>query len=157
MAILIVISTFGSNNGLILSGARVYYAMAIDKLFFRGVGTLNRNAVTGNGLWVQFIWSSVLCLSGSYSQLLDYVVFSVLVFYVLTILAIFVLRFKRPDAERPYKAFGYPVIPALYILMATAIIVILLIFKPAFTWRGLVIVLIGIPIYYIWNRLNKQA
>lgn len=157
MAVLIVISTFGCNNGLILSGARVYYAMAADRLFFKNVGELNRKAVPGNGLWVQFIWASVLCLSGSYSQLLDYVVFAVLIFYVLTILAIFVLRFKRPDAERPYKAFGYPVIPAVYILLATAIMIILLIYKPTFTLRGLVIVLIGIPVYYIWSRFNKQT
>jgi len=157
MAVLIVISTFGCNNGLILSGARVYYAMATDRLFFKNVGELNRRAVPGNGLWVQFIWSSVLCLSGSYSQLLDYVVFAVLLFYALTILAIFILRFKRPEAERPYKAFGYPVIPAVYIFLATAIMIILLIYKPAFTLRGLVIVLIGIPVYYIWSRFNKQA
>jgi APA family basic amino acid/polyamine antiporter len=157
MAVLIVISTFGCNNGLILSGARVYYAMATDRLFFKNVGELNRRAVPGNGLWVQFIWSSVLCLSGSYSQLLDYVVFAVLLFYALTILAIFILRFKRPEAERPYKAFGYPVMPAVYIFLATAIMIILLIYKPAFTLRGLVIVLIGIPVYYIWSRFNKQA
>ncbi len=157
MAILIVISTFGCNNGLILSGARVYYAMATDRLFFRRVGILNNNDVPGRGLWVQFIWSSVLCLSGSYSQLLDYVVFAVLIFYVLTIMAVFVLRFKRPDAERPYKAFGYPVIQALYIILALTIMIILLIFKPIFTWPGLVIVIIGIPVYYIWRRLNKQA
>jgi APA family basic amino acid/polyamine antiporter len=99
----------------------------------------------------------VLCLSGSYSQLLDYVVFAVLIFYVLTIAAVFVLRFKRPDAERPYKAFGYPVIPAVYIILAVTIMIILLIYKPAFTWPGLVIVIIGIPVYYIWRRLNKQA
>jgi APA family basic amino acid/polyamine antiporter len=157
MAILIVISTFGCNNGLILSGARVYYAMAADRLFFRKVGELNSKAVPRNGLWVQFIWSSVLCLSGSYSQLLDYVVFAVLIFYVLTILAVFVLRFKRPEADRPYKAFGYPVIPAVYVLMALSIMIILLIFKPTFTWPGLVIVIIGIPVYYIWRHLNKQA
>ncbi|HWR75537.1 MAG TPA: amino acid permease, partial [Bacteroidales bacterium] len=157
MAVLIVISTFGCNNGLILSGARVYYAMATDRLFFRKVGDLNRKAVPGPGLWVQFIWASVLCLSGSYSQLLDYVVFAVLIFYVLTIAAVFVLRFKRPDAERPYKAFGYPIIPAVYIILAVTIMIILLIYKPAFTWPGLVIVVIGIPVYYIWRRLNKQA
>ena len=157
MAVLIVISTFGCNNGLILSGARVYYAMAVDRLFFRKVSELNRKAVPGPGLWVQFIWASVLCLSGSYSQLLDYVVFAVLIFYVLTIVAIFVLRIKQPDAERPYKAFGYPFIPAIYVLLAVTIMIILLIYKPTFTWPGLVIVIIGIPVYYIWRRLNKQA
>ncbi len=157
MAVLIVISTFGCNNGLILSGARVYYAMAADKLFFRQAGRLNERAVPGSGLWIQFAWASLLCLSGSYSQLLDYVVFAVLLFYVLTILAIFVLRIRRPEAERPYKAFGYPFIPAIYILMASAIMIILLIYKPAFTWPGLIIVIIGIPVYYIWKRFNKTV
>ncbi len=157
MAVLIIISTFGCNNGLILSGARVYYAMAADKLFFRGVGKLNRNDVPGNGLWVQFIWASGLCLSGSYSQLLDYVIFAVLIFYALTIMSIFVLRIRRPDAERPYRAFGYPVIPALYIVLALTIMIILLIYKPQFTWPGLAIVLLGIPVYYIWSRINKNA
>jgi len=156
MAVFIVISTFGCNNGLILSGARVYYAMAEDSLFFKGVGRLNKRAVPGSGLWIQCIWASLLCLSGSYSQLLDYVVFAVLIFYVLTITAIFVLRIKQPDAERPYKAFGYPVIPALYILIATAIMIILLLFKPQFTWPGLIIVVLGIPVYYIWNRINRK-
>lgn len=156
MAVLIVISTFGCNNGLILSGARVYYAMATDRLFFRQVGKLNSKAVPGNGLWVQFLWSSALCLSGSYSQLLDYVVFAVLIFYVLTILAIFVLRRKQPDAERPYKAFGYPVIPAVYILLAATVMLILLLYKPAFTWPGLVIVILGIPVYFIWRRINEK-
>lgn len=156
MAVLIVISTFGCNNGLILSGARVYYAMAADNLFFRNVGRLNQRAVPGNGLWVQFVWASLLCLSGSYSQLLDYVVFAVLIFYVLTILAIFVLRVRRPDEERPYKAFGYPYIPVIYIVLALSVMVILLIFKPKFTWPGLIIVVLGIPVYYIWSRINKK-
>lgn len=156
MAVLIVISTFGCNNGLILSGARVYYAMATDRLFFRQVGKLNSKAVPGNGLWVQFLWSSALCLSGSYSQLLDYVVFAVLIFYVLTILAIFVLRRKQPDAERPYKAFGYPVIPAVYIILAATVMLILLLYKPAFTWPGLIIVILGIPVYFIWRRINEK-
>ena len=157
MAVLIVISTFGCNNGLILSGARVYYAMAEDRLFFKGVGKLNNHAVPGSGLWVQFIWASLLCLSGSYSQLLDYVVFAVLIFYVLTILSVFVLRYRQPDAERPYKAFGYPVIPAIYIILAISIMIILLIFKPKFTWPGLVIVVLGIPVYYIWSRINRKV
>jgi APA family basic amino acid/polyamine antiporter len=153
----ILISTFGCNNGLILSGARVYYAMAADKLFFRQAGRLNERAVPGSGLWIQFAWASLLCLSGSYSQLLDYVVFAVLLFYVLTILAIFVLRIRKPDADRPYRAFGYPIIPALYILMALTIMIILLIYKRAFTWPGLIIVIIGIPVYYIWKRFNKTV
>jgi APA family basic amino acid/polyamine antiporter len=131
--------------------------MAVDKLFFKGVGKLNRNDVPGKGLWVQFIWASGLCLSGSYSQLLDYVIFAVLIFYALTIMSIFVLRIRKPDAERPYKAFGYPVIPALYIVLALTIMIILLIYKPQFTWPGLAIVLLGIPVYYIWTSINKRT
>ena len=156
MAAFIVFSTFGCNNGLILSGARVYYAMAVDGLFFSKVGKLNNKAVPANGLIFQGVWASVLCLSGTYSNLLDYVVFAVLLFFVLTIGGIFVLRFKRPDAERPYKAFGYPVVPAVYILVATFILIILLIYKPIYTWPGLVIVLIGVPVYYLWKWLKKK-
>jgi APA family basic amino acid/polyamine antiporter len=156
MAGLVVLSTFGCNNGLILSGARVYYAMSKDGLFFRQTGHLNSKAVPGKALWVQAIWASGLCLSGTYGQLLDYVVFAVLIFYVLTILGIFILRKKRPDVERPYKAFGYPVVPALYILIAVFILGDLLVYKPQFTWPGLIIVLIGIPVYYIWKSAGKK-
>ena len=156
MAAFIVFSTFGCNNGLILSGARVYYAMAVDGLFFSKVGKLNNKAVPANGLIFQGVWASVLCLSGTYSNLLDYVVFAVLLFFVLTIGGIFVLRFKRPDADRPYKAFGYPVIPGIYILTATFILVILLIYKPIYTWPGLIIVLLGVPVYYLWKWLKKS-
>ena len=152
MAGFIVISTFGCNNGLILSGARVYYAMAEDRLFFRSAGRLNSKGVPANGLWLQAIWASLLCLSGTYSQLLDYVVFAVLIFYALTIIGVFLLRRTQPLAERPYRAFGYPVIPALYVLSATLIITILLLYKPDYTWPGLVIVLVGIPVYYLWRR-----
>jgi len=152
MAAFIVFSTFGCNNGLILTGARVYYAMAIDGLFFSKVGKLNSKAVPANGLIFQGVWASLLCLSGTYSNLLDYVVFAVLVFFVLTISGIFVLRIKRPDAERPYKALGYPVIPALYILVAAFILVMLLIYKPDYTWPGLIIVLLGVPVYYLWRK-----
>ena len=152
MAGFIVISTFGCNNGLILSGARVYYAMAKDGIFFKKTGVLNGNGVPANGLVFQAVWASLLCLSGTYGQLLDYVVFAVLIFYVLTIAGIFVLRKKQPDTERPYRAFGYPVIPALYILLASVIMVILLIFKQEYTWPGLLIVLVGIPVYYLWRK-----
>ncbi|OFX20858.1 MAG: amino acid transporter [Bacteroidetes bacterium GWA2_31_9b] len=152
MAAFIVFSTFGCNNGLILTGARVYYAMALDGLFFKKVGTLNKKGVPAIALIIQGVWASVLCLSGTYSNLLDYVIFAVLIFFVLTILGIFVLRYKRPDAERPYKAFGYPYIPALYILVASFILVILLLYKPQYTWPGLIIVLLGVPVYYLWNR-----
>jgi APA family basic amino acid/polyamine antiporter len=157
MAILIVISTFGCNNGLILSGARVYYAMANHGLFFRKAGNLNSKSVPAFGLVSQCIWACLLCLSGTYSNLLDYVIFAVLIFYVMTILGIFVLRIKQPDAERPYKAFGYPVIPAVYILSALFIMVILLIYKPMYTWPGLIIVILGIPIYFIGKRNLSQT
>ncbi len=152
MAVLIMISTFGCNNGLILSGARVYYAMAADGLFFKKVGSLNAKGVPATGLIIQAVWASLLCISGTYGQLLDYVVFAVLIFYVLTIAGLFILRVKMPDAERPYRAFGYPVVPALYIILATCIMLILLFYKRDYTWPGLVVVILGIPVYYLWNR-----
>jgi len=154
MGILIMVSTFGCNNGLILSGARVYYAMARDRLFFAQTGKLNSKGVPAVALMVQAIWASLLCLSGTYGDLLDYVIFAVLIFYILTVVGIFILRRSKPDAERPYKAFGYPVLPALYVLAAAAIAVDLLVFKPRFTWPGMVIVLLGIPVYYIWRSLS---
>ncbi|MFZ4706487.1 MAG: APC family permease [Bacteroidales bacterium] len=156
MAVFIVISTFGCNNGLILAGARVYYAMAKDGLFFRNVGKLNGKDVPANGLMIQGVWASLLCLTGRYSDLLDYVIFAVLIFYVLTIAGIFILRRKRPDAERPYKAFGYPVVPALYIIIAILIMIILLIYKPDYTWPGLIIVVLGIPVFYLWKKDQKM-
>jgi len=156
MAVLIMISTFGCNNGLILSGARVYYAMAKDGVFFRSAGRLNARSVPGTALIVQGVWACLLCLSGTYGDLLDYVIFAVLLFYVLTVAGIFILRRKQPGAERPYRAFGYPVLPALYIIAALAVSVDLLIFKPAYTWPGLGIVLIGIPVFYAW-RVSRPA
>ena len=152
MAGLIVISTFGCNNGLILAGARVNYAMSYDRMFFRRVGELNSKGVPANGLIIQCVWASLLCLTGTYGELLDYVVFCVLIFYVLTILGIYILRIRRPEIERPYKALGYPVVPAVYILSALLIMGILLVYKPDFTTRGLAIVLIGIPVYYLWLK-----
>jgi APA family basic amino acid/polyamine antiporter len=152
MAALIMVSTFGCNNGLILAGARVYYAMAKDNLFFKITGTLNKNSVPAKALIFQAVWASILCLSGTYGQLLDYVIFAVLIFYILTIAGIFILRKKKPDAERPYKAFGYPYLPVLYIILASAISIILLIYKPQFTWPGLLIVLLGVPVYFIWKK-----
>lgn len=149
IALMIMVSTFGCNNGLILSGARVYYTMAKDGLFFSSVGRLNKNGVPAKALWIQCAWASLLCLSGKYGDLLDYVVFVVLIFYVLTILGIFKLRRSHPDAPRPYKAFGYPILPALYILLATAMCFALLYTKPKFASFGLLIVLVGIPIYYL--------
>ena len=155
MAALIMVSTFGCNNGLILAGARVYYAMARDRLFFAKAGTLNAKSVPGWALVVQAVWASLLCLSGTYGNLLDYVVFAVLLFYILTVWGIFILRRTRPEAERPYRAFGYPVVPALYILAAAAISLILLVEKPLYTWPGLGIVLLGIPVYLVWTRMRR--
>jgi APA family basic amino acid/polyamine antiporter len=156
MAVLIMISTFGCNNGLILAGARVYYAMAKDNLFFKAAGRLNKNSVPAAALVFQGIWASILCLSGTYSDLLDYVIFAVLIFYILTISGIFVLRKKKPNLERPCRAFGYPVLPLIYIFLAGTISTILLIYKPQYTWPGLIIVLIGIPIYLLWKKLLKN-
>jgi basic amino acid/polyamine antiporter, APA family len=149
IAVLIMISTFGCNNGLILAGARVYYTMAKDRLFFRQAGELNRNAVPAWALWAQCVVASLLCLSGEYGNLLDMISFVVVIFYSLTIGGIFILRKKRPDLPRPYKAFGYPVLPVIYILMGVTFCTLLIIYKPAFTWPGLIITLIGIPIYYV--------
>jgi basic amino acid/polyamine antiporter, APA family len=153
MAAAIMISAFGCMNGLILSGARVYYAMAKDGLFFRNVAKLHPTYKTpAIALMVQMVWTCVLCISGSYGQLLDYIVFAVLVFYILTIAGLFVLRRTRPDAVRPYRAVGYPILPALYIVMALFIDIVLLRYKPQYTWPGLIVVLLGIPVYYAWSR-----
>jgi APA family basic amino acid/polyamine antiporter len=149
IAIMIMISTFGCNNGLILAGARVYYTMANDGLFFKKTGTLNKNAVPEYALWLQCVVASILCLSGSYGDLLDMVAFVVVLFYALTIIGIFVLRKKRPDIERPYKAFGYPVLPIIYIIMAITFCVFLIKMKPNYAGIGLAIVLVGIPLYYL--------
>ncbi|TWR27861.1 amino acid permease [Mucilaginibacter achroorhodeus] len=149
IALMIMISTFGCNNGLILSGARVYYTMAKDGLFFKKTAELNKNAVPEFGLWIQAVVASVLCLSGKYGDLLDMISFVVVVFYVLTIIGIYILRVKRPDAERPYKAIGYPILPAIYILMGVAFCILLCVYKSDYVKYGLGIVLIGIPIYYI--------
>jgi len=156
MAVFIMISTFGCNHGLILAGPRVYYAMAKDGLFFRKVGQLNKKGVPGFALAVQCIWSVLLCLSGTYSDLLDYVIFAVLIFFSLTIMAIFILRAKRPDIPRPYKAFGYPFIPAFYILTTLTIMIILLIYKPNYTFPGLIIVLLGIPVFFLWRKHSSK-
>ena len=157
MAAAILVSTFGCANGMSLAGARVYYAMSRDGLFFKSVGKLNKRYKTpAAGLFVQACWTALLCVSGSYSQLLDYIIFAVLVFYILTIVGLFVLRVKQPDAPRPYKALGYPVLPALYIVMATWICIVLLRYKPQYTWPGLVLVLLGIPVYLFWSSRNKQ-
>ena len=154
MAIAILISTFGCNNGLILSGARVYYAMARDGLFFRKAGELNERRVPSAGLKIQAVWASLLCLTGTYGQLLNYVIFASLVFYVFTTCGLFILRKKRPDAERPYRAIGYPVLPALYIVLAASVAVILLIAPQTRTqaMAGLGLVLVGVPVFFLWRR-----
>jgi APA family basic amino acid/polyamine antiporter len=170
MAIAIMISTFGCNNGLILAGARAYYAMAKDGLFFRRVGELNKFRVPAWALVFQGIWAGALVLPRTvktdaagnvigygnlYGNLLDYVISAALIFYVLTIIGIFLLRKKQPHAERPYKAFGYPIVPALYILGATVILVVLFVYQTATTWPGLIIVLTGVPIYFLWKKANR--
>ncbi|MEI6949029.1 amino acid permease [Paraflavisolibacter sp. H34] len=149
IALMIMISTFGCNNGIILAGARVYYTMAKDGLFFKKVGSLNKNAVPEHALWLQCLFAGAWCLSGRYGDLLDMISFVVVGFYMLTIAGIFILRKKRPDAHRPYKAFGYPVLPLLYIVMGLAFCGLLIAYKPKFTWPGLIITLLGIPIYYL--------
>jgi basic amino acid/polyamine antiporter, APA family len=157
MAAAILVSTFGCNNGMILAGARVYYAMSKDGLFFKAAGKLHsRYRTPVASLIVQAIWSCLLCLSGSYGQLLDFTMFAALLFYILTIGGLFVLRVKKPDADRPYKAFGYPVLPALYILMTIWICIVLLRYKPQYTWPGLAIVLLGVPVYFLWSASSKR-
>ncbi len=158
MAVAILISTFGCNNGLILSGARVYYAMAHDGLFFRTVGLVDPKHHTPKvALWVQALWTSLLALSGTYGQLLDYVIFAAVLFYFLTAIALFRLRHLKPDIERPYKTLGYPWMPAIYLLLTGAVMVNLLFKKPLYTWPGLLIVVIGIPVYFVWKRYGVAS
>jgi len=154
MAVLIMLSTFGANNGIILSGARAYFAMAKDGLFFPGLAQLNGAGVPGRALWAQCLWACLLCLSGSYGQLLNYVMFSVILFYVVTIVGIFVLRRTRPAAPRPYRAWGYPLVPGLYVLLASAFCIILLIAPDTaeFSRRGLGLVAVGLPVYFLFGR-----
>ena len=157
IAVLIMISTFGCNNGLILAGARVYYTMAKDGLFFKKTGILNKNAVPGYALWIQCAVAAILCLSGKYNDLLTMISFVVVIFYALTIIGIFRLRRSRPDAERPYKAYGYPVLPVIYVLLAIAFCVALVFASPTYSLGGLIIVLIGIPIYFVALARNRNG
>jgi APA family basic amino acid/polyamine antiporter len=171
MAAAIIISTFGCNNGLILAGARVSYAMARDGLFFKSTGTLNNKGVPGSALMYQGIWITILILlrtrrvdtagavtyGNLYSDLLNYVVFAALLFYMLAIIGIFVLRAKRPDAERPYRAFGYPIVPALYVVAAATIMIVLLLYQTQTAGKGLEIVLIGVPVYLFWSRWSRRT
>ncbi|MEO8727355.1 MAG: amino acid permease [Acidobacteriaceae bacterium] len=156
MAFAIMISTFGCDNGLILGGARLYYAMAKDGLFFKSASKLHPKYRTpAAALIMQGIWCCLLCLSGTYSQLLDYIIFASVLFYIFSILAVFILRFKRPDAPRPYRAIGYPVVPGLYLVMAIFVDVVLLRYKPQYTWPGLILVILGIPVYMLWSRTAR--
>lgn len=158
LAAAIMVSTFGCNNGLILSYPRVYYAMARDGLFFSRLGRLNPKSHSPNGaLALQGIWASILTLSGTYTDLLDYIIFAVLLFYILTIAGLLVLRWKQPNAERPYKAFGYPFFPVLYIGLSLFIEVCILLYKPRFTWPGLIIVALGFGVYFLWRRTSAKA
>lgn len=151
IALMIMVSTFGCNNGLILAGARVYYTMAKDGLFFKRAGILNKNAVPSYALWLQCLVACIWSLSGHYGDLLDMISFVVVCFYMLTIAGVFILRKTQPDLNRPYKAIGYPVLPVLYILMGLCFCVLLIVYKPRFTWPGLIITLLGIPVYYLVN------
>jgi APA family basic amino acid/polyamine antiporter len=168
MAAAIMISTFGCNNGLILSGARAYYAMARDGLFFRRVGQLNAARVPAWGLVLQGLWAALLVLPRTYDidkkeygnlygDLLDYIISAALLFYVLTIAGVYRLRVTRPNAERPYRAFGYPVVPALYLVGAAIIVAVLIAYRPMTTWPGMVIVLLGLPVYYVWKQQRSLA
>jgi APA family basic amino acid/polyamine antiporter len=157
ISLAVMISTFGSINGMILMGARLYYAMARDGLFFQSVGQLNRRGVPAAGLVLQGLWSAALVFSGTYSDLLDYVIFAALLFYVLTVVGLFILRYKLPVAERPYRVIGYPVMPAVYVFLCLVIMLDLLVVKPVYTWPGLIIVLSGIPIYFLWRLTVRPS
>ena len=158
LAAAIMVSTFGCVNGMVLAGARVYYAMALDRLFFRRAGDLHpvRHTPVAS-LWMQCGWACLLTLTGRYGDLLDYVIFAVLLFYIVTIAGIFVLRRTRPEMPRPYRAIGYPVLPLLYIGAAGLIEGLLLLYKPNYTWPGLIIVLLGIPVYFFWRKGENHA
>jgi APA family basic amino acid/polyamine antiporter len=157
MAVAIMISTFGCVNGLILSGARVSFAMARDGLFFRRLERLNDAAVPANALWVQALWASVLALSGSYSDLLEYVISADILFYVLLVVAVIVLRRKRPDLPRPFRTPGYPILPLFYATVGAVLIAVLLAGNPRTTWPGYLLVLTGVPVYFAWRRRARKT
>ncbi|AZA59722.1 APC family permease [Chryseobacterium indoltheticum] len=156
IAVLVMVSTFGCNNGLILAGARVFQTMAKDGLFFKSAVDNNKNQVPGNALWMQGVWASILCLSGQYGNLLDMISFVIVLFYMITVFGVIYLRIKQPNLERPYKTWLYPVTPIVYLLIGTAFCLLLLIYKQQYTWPGFLIVLLGLPVYYLINR-NKKA
>ena len=157
MAAMIMVSTFGCLNGVIFTAARVYYAMAKDNLFFKPAAQLNKNGVPAKSLTFQMVWASLLCFTGSYSDLLDYIMFAVMIFYVLTVSGLFVLRKKRPDWDRPYKAFGYPVLPAIYVLLAASVSYFMLVNNNTNCLRGLIIMLIGIPVYFLFRKFGGKS
>ncbi|WP_312078666.1 amino acid permease [Chryseobacterium sp.] len=157
IAVLVMISTFGCNNGLILSGARVFQTMSKDGMFFKSASENNKNQVPENALWMQGIWASVLCLSGQYGNLLDMISFVIVLFYMITVFGVIYLRIKKPELERQYKTWLYPITPLIYLIIGTAFCVLLLIFKTQYTWPGLLLVLIGLPIYYIINSRKKDV
>ena len=155
MAIVVMISAFGCNNGLILAGARIYYAMAHDRLFFRSVGAVNRHRVPGIALLIQGTWAALLCLSGTYGQLLDFLIFTVMLFYMMTMIGVFRLRRVR-GTQMSYHAIGYPVLPIIYLVLAAFVEIQLLRYKPQYTWPGLLVVLVGIPIYFLWKKVGQD-
>ena len=155
MAVLVMVSTFGCINGLVLAGARVFQTMAKDGLFFKSATENNQNNVPGKSLWMQGIWASVLALSGQYGDLLDMISFVIVLFYMITVFGVIYLRIKKPNLERPYKTWLYPVTPILYLIIGTAFCALLIFFKPQYTWPGFILILLGLPVYLFINRKNK--
>jgi len=156
IAVLVMVSTFGCNNGLILAGARVFQTMAKDGMFFKAAIENNKNGVPEKSLWMQGIWASILCLSGQYGNLLDMISFVIVLFYMVTVFGVIYLRIKKPDLERPYKAWLYPITPIIYLIIGTAFCVLLLIYKQQYTWPGFLLVLVGLPVYWFINRKKAQ-
>ena len=155
MAILVMISTFGCINGLVLAGARVYQSMAKDGLFFKSAIENNEHNVPEKSLWMQGIWASLLALSGQYGDLLDMISFVIVLFYMITVFGVIYLRIKKPELARPYKTWLYPITPILYLLIGTAFCVLLIWFKPQYTWPGFILILLGLPVYWLINKKNK--
>ena len=155
IAVLVMISTFGCNNGLILAGARVFQTMAKDGMFFKQAEKNNKNEVPANALWMQGIWASLLCLSGQYGNLLDMISFVIVLFYMITVFGVIYLRYKQPDLERPYRTWLYPVTPVIYLLIGTGFCILLLIYKQQYTWPGFLMVILGLPVYYFINGNKK--
>ncbi|WP_294201338.1 APC family permease, partial [uncultured Chryseobacterium sp.] len=155
IAVLVMVSTFGCNNGLILAGARVFQTMAKDGMFFKQAEHNNKNEVPANALWMQGVWASLLCLSGQYGNLLDMISFVIVLFYMITVFGVIYLRFKQPNLERPYKTWLYPITPLIYLFIGTGFCILLLIYKQQYTWPGFLMVVLGLPVYYFINKTNK--